>query len=115
MSAILAMVNALDHGALGRTAIGTTRWIVGDNQSDLVGIVRQIAEVPVLAADLDLGRSRFGGLRAYETGIAKEGVGAGGTAIAAMAKTRGAVTKGMILEEIDREYERIVNPWIKGR
>jgi hypothetical protein len=34
----------------------------------------------------------------------KEGVGAGGAAIAAMAKLGGAVTKDMLLKEIERNY-----------
>jgi NaMN:DMB phosphoribosyltransferase len=34
----------------------------------------------------------------------KEGVGAGGAAIAAMAATEGAVTKEMLLREIERNY-----------
>jgi NaMN:DMB phosphoribosyltransferase len=66
--------------------------------------VREIADVPVLAADMDFGGSRFEGLRAYEKGIVKEGVGAGGAAIAAMAATEGAVTKELLLAEIERNY-----------
>jgi hypothetical protein len=34
----------------------------------------------------------------------KEGVGAGGAAIAAMAKWEGAITKEMLLKEIERNY-----------
>jgi NaMN:DMB phosphoribosyltransferase len=60
--------------------------------------------VPVLAADVDFGASKFDGLKAYERGIVKEGVGAGGAAIAAMTATEGAVTKDMLLGEIERNY-----------
>jgi uncharacterized protein (TIGR00303 family) len=104
MSAVLAVVNALSPDVLCNVAIGTTRWVATDNSSDLKGIVAQIADVPVLAADLNFGSSRFMGLKAYEQGIVKEGVGAGGAAIAAMAKLEGAVTKEMLLKEIERNY-----------
>jgi len=61
-----------------------------------------------LAADLDFSQSRFDGLRAYEAGVVKEGVGAGGAAIAAMVKSRGLITKEVILGEIERNYGRLV-------
>jgi uncharacterized protein (TIGR00303 family) len=104
MSAVLAVVNALNPGVLCNVAFGTTRWIISDRASDLRGIVAQISNVPILAADIDFGSSRFEGLKAYEKGIVKEGVGAGGASIAAMAKLGGAVTKDMLLNEIERNY-----------
>ncbi len=104
MGAVLAIVKALNPDVLCNVAVGTTRWVVSDKSSDLKGIVAQIADVPILAADLDFGSSRFDGLKAYERGIVKEGVGAGGAAVAAMAKSGGAVTKEMLLGEIERNY-----------
>jgi uncharacterized protein (TIGR00303 family) len=104
MTAVLGIVNALKPDVLCNVAIGTTSWVVKDSSSDLSGIVREIADVPVLAADMDFGGSRFDGLKAYEEGIVKEGVGAGGAAIAAMAATEGAVTKELLLAEIERNY-----------
>lgn len=104
MTAVLAAVNALQPDVLCNVAIATTRWVISDRSSDLKGIVDQIADVPVLAADIDFADSRFEGLKAYEKGIVKEGVGAGGAAIAAMAKTSGAVNKEILLREIERNY-----------
>jgi len=104
MTAVLGIVNALESEVLCNVAIGTTRWVVEDRSSDISGIVREIANVPVLAADMDFGGSRFAGLKAYEQGIVKEGVGAGGAAIAAMAATAGAVTKELLLAEVERNY-----------
>jgi uncharacterized protein (TIGR00303 family) len=104
MTAILGVVNALKPDVLCNVAIGTTRWVVEDSSSDICGIVEEIADVPVLAADLNFGDSRFDGLKAYERGIVKEGVGAGGASIAAMAATEGAVTKEMLLREIEHNY-----------
>jgi len=104
MSAVLAIVNALNPSVLCNVAIGTTRWVISDRSSDFKGIVTQISDIPILAADLDFASSSFAGLKAYETGIVKEGVGAGGAAIAAMAKVGGAVTRDMLLKEIERNY-----------
>ena len=109
MSAILAAVNVLNPKILSNVAIGTTRWIIEDKSSDLKGIVSQIADVPILAADLNFSSSRIKGLHAYEAGVVKEGVGIGGTTIAAMAKTNGAITKETMLKEIETNYERLLN------
>lgn len=108
MGAVLAVINALNHDILGNVAIGTTRWIIVDETADLKGIITQIADVPILAADLDFNQSRFDGLRVYEAGMVKEGVAAGGAAIAAMAKSKGSVTKEVLLREIERNYEQLV-------
>jgi len=108
MTAVLAVVNALNPDVLCNVAIGTTRWVVSDSTSDIRGIVAQIADVPVLAADMDFAQSRFSGLKAYEKGIVKEGVGAGGASIAAMAKLGGAVTKDMLLKEIEKNYAALM-------
>ena len=109
MTAVLAVINALEPNALCNVAVGTTRWVVKDKSSDICGIVRQFCEVPILAADLDFGSSKYPGLRIYETGLVKEGVGAGGASIAAMAKTGGAVTKDILLKEIEHNYASLMN------
>ena len=108
MTAILAVVNALNPHVLDNVAIGTTWWIIADKTSDLKGIVTQIADVPILAADLDFSNSKFSGLKAYEAGVVKEGVGVGGATIAAMAKTQGGITKAIMLEEVERNYAKLV-------
>jgi len=108
MGAVLAVIKALNPNVLDNVAIGTTRWITIDKIADLKGIITQIAKVPVLAADLDFSQSRFEGLKAYEAGVVKEGVGAGGAAIAAMAKSEGSITKDTLLTEIERNYERLI-------
>ncbi len=108
MAAILAIVNSLDPKAAGNLAIGTTRWIIEDDTSNLLDLVSQIADIPVLAADLNFSTSRFTGLQAYEKGVVKEGVGAGGSAIAAMARSHGKITGKIILHEIEANYEALV-------
>ncbi len=108
ISAILAIIKELNPNILDNLAIGTTRWIIMDKTADLKGIVTQIADIPILAADLNFSQSKFEGLKAYETGVVKEGVGAGGAAIAAMAKSKGSITKDALLKEIERNYDRLV-------
>jgi len=108
MGAALAIINALNADTLGNLAIATTRWVVEDSTSDLKGIVRQIADVPILAANLDFSQSKFEGLRAYEKGVVKEGVGAGGACIAAMLKSGGKVTPQAILEETEANYKQLI-------
>jgi len=105
MAAVLAIVKVLNPYVLRNLVIGTTKWIITDETSDLKGIVTQIADIPILAADLDFNQSKFEGLKAYEKGVVKEGVGAGGATIAAMIKSKGYITKEVLLEEIERNYE----------
>jgi len=107
MGAVLAVINALNPNILDNVAIGTTRWIIMDKTADLKGVITQIADIPILAADLEFSQSRFDGLRAYEAGAVKEGVGAGGASIAAMAKSKGSITKDTLLAEIERNYARL--------
>ncbi len=109
MTAVLAIINALSPEALCNVAIGTTRWVTKDVKSDICGIVKQFCDVPILAADLDFGPSKYPGLRIYETGLVKEGVGAGGASIAAMTKLGGAITKDILLKEIERNYASLMN------
>lgn len=63
--------------------VGTTRWVAEDPSGDTVALANQVSEVPVVATQLNFSASRFPQLRAFEQGFVKEGVGAGGCAIAA--------------------------------
>ncbi|HTY76055.1 MAG TPA: TIGR00303 family protein [Candidatus Nanoarchaeia archaeon] len=108
MSAVLAVVNKVNPKILGNVAIGTTRWIVSDRTSDIRSIIAQIADVPILAANLNFSNSRYDGLKAYEAGVVKEGVGIGGTTIAAIAKSKGQITAEAILAEVEANYKQLV-------
>lgn len=107
MAAALAVINSLEPNVLENVAIGTTKWIIQDKTADLKGLVNQIKNIPVLAANLDFSKSRFGGLKAYENGAVKEGVGAGGAAIAAMLKT--GIDSAEINKAVEKEYERLMS------
>ncbi|MEL7037395.1 MAG: nicotinate mononucleotide-dependent phosphoribosyltransferase CobT [Cyanobacteria bacterium J06592_8] len=62
--------------------VGTTRWVAEDPTGDTVGLAETIGDVPLLATLLNFSTSYYPQLRAYEQGYVKEGVGAGGCAIA---------------------------------
>ncbi|MEC4805903.1 MAG: TIGR00303 family protein, partial [Jaaginema sp. PMC 1079.18] len=66
-----------------QVVVGTTRWVSEDSTGDTPGLARLVGDVPLLATQLDFTTSRYESLRAYEQGYVKEGVGAGGCAIAA--------------------------------
>jgi uncharacterized protein (TIGR00303 family) len=113
MAAVAAILSRLgvDHG--GRLAILTTRWILEDPTSSLLGLLDQIdPQLAVAAAWLDFSGSRFEGLRYYERGYVKEGVGAGGAAVLAM--LRGRVGPEELLEAVEREYERLTGAGVGG-
>lgn len=96
-------------------AIGTTPWVARDPAADLAGLAGAVdgtgageadhPAIPVLAADLDFGRSHHVPLRRYERFLVKEGVGAGAAAIAAMVSS--GATPESLLAEVERVYGEI--------
>jgi NaMN:DMB phosphoribosyltransferase len=65
-----------------QVVVGTTRWVAEDATGDTVGLA-ELTGACLMATQLSFANSRFEALRAYEQGFVKEGVGAGGCAIAA--------------------------------
>lgn len=63
--------------------VGTTRWVAEDPTGDTVGLAEDLGSVTLLATQLSFATSSYPQLQAYEQGYVKEGVGAGGCAIAA--------------------------------
>ncbi len=102
MAAVISLINALDNSCINNLAIGTTRYIYNDKSSDIVGLVREVADIPIISVDPMLDRSSKEGLRAYAEGFVKEGAGAGGACIAALLK-KGCSSK-MLLDKIEEEY-----------
>ncbi len=84
--------------------VGTTRWVAEDPTGDTVGLAHLVGDVPLIATQLNFTNSQFGQLRAYEQGYVKEGVGAGGCAIAAELYQNWDQEK--LLQAIDRLAER---------
>ncbi|MGF1600836.1 MAG: nicotinate mononucleotide-dependent phosphoribosyltransferase CobT [Thermosynechococcaceae cyanobacterium] len=88
MLAVYALARAIAQSELEewcpeQVVIGTTRWVAEDPTGDTVGLADLINAAPLLASQLDFSASSYPQLRAYEQGFVKEGVGAGGCAIAA--------------------------------
>ena len=71
------------YTTLFRSVVGTTRWVATDLTCDTVGVAERVGDVPLIATELSFAASRHAALRRYEAGFIKEGVAAGGCAIAA--------------------------------
>ncbi|MGB0561738.1 MAG: nicotinate mononucleotide-dependent phosphoribosyltransferase CobT [Spirulinaceae cyanobacterium] len=88
MLAVYALAQAMaDFHALPwqpqQVIVGTTGWVMADPTGQTVRLAQQIGDVMLAASQLDFSDAQFASLRAYEQGYVKEGVGAGGMAIAA--------------------------------
>ena len=81
--ALLKRLGVLTTTAPASLAVATTRWVVEDPSADIVGLLQEVAPIPLLATALSFADARQPGLRAYEDYLVKEGVGAGGAATAA--------------------------------
>ncbi len=105
MIAAAALIKALyGDKELNRIAVGTTRWVVEDPTADALGLAKQVG-VTVLSAQLEFSKSKFEGLRAYDNFFVKEGVGAGGLAVTALAN--GATTESL-LHKTEEIYEGLL-------
>ena len=62
--------------------VGTTGWVVHDPSAQVIALAQDVG-APLAAAALDFRHSQYEVLRVYEQGFVKEGVAAGGCALAA--------------------------------
>ncbi|MGQ9837885.1 MAG: nicotinate mononucleotide-dependent phosphoribosyltransferase CobT [Cyanobacteriota bacterium] len=111
MLAVLALMRRLgtEHGIpwpQENVAVGTTRWVATDPSGNTVALAQLLETVPLLATHLSLTNSRYPELQAYERGYVKEGVGAGGLAIASSLYANWGQAE--LLAAIDRSYEHLV-------
>lgn len=88
MLAVLALAKALVNEKFlvwqpENIVVGTTRWVAEDPTGDTSGLAKLIGSVPLMATQLSFADSQIPQLQVYEQGYVKEGVGAGGCAIAA--------------------------------
>ena len=81
MAAVLAFAKHIGFNETN-TALGTTSYIVNDKTANLIELVKQISDIPILVAKLKLGESKIFGLRSYAEGFVKEGAGHGCASIA---------------------------------
>ncbi|WP_457550737.1 nicotinate mononucleotide-dependent phosphoribosyltransferase CobT [Archaeoglobus sp.] len=96
MLAVSALLKALNV-KLNRFKIATTRWIVEDKSATFEKTAEEIG-VEYYVAQLDFSESEFNGLRDYEKGFVKEGVGAGGAVYL-------AEKKGFSCEDVFKKVE----------
>ena len=87
MLAVYALIEAIVSNRnvsaqLSQIVVGTTSWVVEDPTGNTVKLAKIIGGVPLLATGLNFSTSRYPNFRAYTAGYVKEGVGAGGCAIA---------------------------------
>ena len=88
MLAVFALIKALQRQyalsiPLENIIVGTTRWVAEDQTGDTITLANLIGNVSLCSTQLNFSRSQYLTLQKYEEGFVKEGVGAGGSAIAA--------------------------------
>ncbi|KXB02858.1 hypothetical protein AKJ43_00240 [candidate division MSBL1 archaeon SCGC-AAA261D19] len=108
MAAVVALISRIKPEILRNVAIGTTKYIVEDRTSSIEWLIGQSADIPIFGADPGLGKSRKDGLRVFESGFVREGVGAGGAALTAMLKSEGEITTNIIKDEVEKNYEKVI-------
>ncbi|WP_017294641.1 nicotinate mononucleotide-dependent phosphoribosyltransferase CobT [Geminocystis herdmanii] len=87
MLAVFALIKALDRkydyrANLDNIIIGTTRWVAEDATGDTIGLSKTIEHISLCSTNLNFTNSYYPSLQVFEQGFVKEGVGAGGSAIA---------------------------------
>jgi uncharacterized protein (TIGR00303 family) len=114
MLAVYALIQAITqaqnlHWQPPQVMIGTTRWVAEDPTGDTVGLAK-ILKAPLIATQLSFAQSQYATLRAYEQGFVKEGVGAGGCAIAAhLYQNWGQKQMLEAIEAIAAEHQRFAS------
>lgn len=103
---MVAMANLLAKMGEVEAMIATTKYVASDSNADL-----SMSPYPVIVSDPMLGKSKYDGLRAYEEGFVKEGVGAGGLTLTAYVR---GIKPERFLEELERDYSEIVFDTLHG-
>lgn len=113
MLAVYALIKAIVKNynyttQLENIVVGTTRWVAEDPTGNTVGLAKIIDGVPLMATGLSFSTSRYPSFRAYSLGYVKEGVGAGGCAIAAHLKQGWTPTQLLtVIETLFARYRQL--------
>jgi uncharacterized protein (TIGR00303 family) len=88
MLAVAALIQAIEIDLnlkidMAQIVVGTTDWVADDRSGDTVALAKLIPQIPLISTQLSFASSQYPQLQVYEQGFVKEGVGAGGLAIAA--------------------------------
>jgi uncharacterized protein (TIGR00303 family) len=102
MLAVAALLKAMGED-MSRFMIATTKYVVQDESSTFKDTTKEIG-IEYWAAMLDFSNSKFKGLRDYEIGYVKEGVGAGGSVY--LAKKRG-ISEVEVVEKVEELYNAL--------
>ncbi len=104
MLAVYALANQLASNQaqqLNNIMVATTKWVAQDKFAQTAKLAR-LVDAPFVASHFALTESGHAGLRAYEEGHVKEGVGAGATILLANLLAR--IDEPTILQTIDSFY-----------
>lgn len=101
---MLAVAALLKLDGLNHATIVTTKYVIADNTATFSRTANEISS-PFVEAKIDLSFSRYPGIREYEKGIVKEGVGAGGAYYLASAT---GFTNKEIVDKIDDLYSGLI-------
>lgn len=113
MLAVYALIEAIinyHHLSVqeSQIVVGTTRWVAEDPTGNTIGLANLMGGVPLLATGLSFSTSRYPGFRAYSQGYVKEGVGAGGCAIASQLKQNWTSTQLLtVIETLFTNYRNL--------
>ena len=113
MLAVYSLIEAISNyhhisNKISNIVVGTTRWVAEDPTGNTVGLANLVGGVPLLATGLSFATSRYPSFRAYTDGYVKEGVGAGGCAIAAHLKQNWTSTQLLtLIESSFARYRRL--------
>jgi uncharacterized protein (TIGR00303 family) len=119
MLAVYALIQAIAQSynlpwQRAEVVVGTTRWVAEDPTGGTVELARNLAKndiiqggetPPLIATQLSFADSRYPQLQAYEQGFVKEGMGAGGAAIAAYLSL--GWQQPQLLAAIEQQLERL--------
>ena len=109
MAAVIAVAKELEPKVVGKIIHGTTRWMVKDANSDICAIMDSIShDIPLVYVNMDYSNSPYEGLQAYEWGFIKEGVGCGGSSVAAIASSAGEIDCDKLLDKVHEIYKKIL-------
>lgn len=113
MLAVYALIEALisyhNISALqSQIVVGTTRWVAEDPTGNTAKLANLIGRVPLLATGLNFSLARYPSFRLYSRGYVKEGVGAGGCAIASQLKQNWTSTQLLtVIEDLFTKYRNL--------
>lgn len=111
MAPVMAAALKLDPSIIGNIVQGTTRWLLADPNSSMERIAEAVSpKLPIVCINMDYSESPYEGLQAYEWGYIKEGVGCGGSCVAAVASNSGAIGCREILARVEKIYSGLVRP-----